>query len=39
MEWMHPEGYWASDERTQVDVSVVHRWLSTLSYWAQGRSY
>ena len=39
MEWMHPGGYWASDERTRVDISVVHRWLSTLSYWAQGRPY
>jgi GNAT superfamily N-acetyltransferase len=39
MEWMRPDGYRASDDRARVDVSLVHRWLSTLSYWAAGRPY
>jgi GNAT superfamily N-acetyltransferase len=33
-----PNGYWVSDDRSLVDVKLVHRWLSTESYWALGRS-
>jgi GNAT superfamily N-acetyltransferase len=39
MRWSGPEGYWVSDDRTLVDVTLVHRWLSQHSYWAAGRSY
>jgi GNAT superfamily N-acetyltransferase len=28
-----------SDDRSLVDVALVHQWLSAQSYWAQGRSY
>ncbi|HXQ63063.1 MAG TPA: GNAT family N-acetyltransferase [Acidimicrobiales bacterium] len=38
MRWAGPDGYWASDDRSLVDVARVHRWLSTESYWAGGRS-
>jgi hypothetical protein len=38
MRWTGPAGYWASDDRSLVDVDRVHRWLSEESYWAQGRS-
>jgi GNAT superfamily N-acetyltransferase len=37
MRWNGPGGYWASDDRSLVDVAQVHRWLSTESYWAAGR--
>jgi GNAT superfamily N-acetyltransferase len=36
-EWTGPYGFWVSDDEALVDVDVVHRWLSTLSYWAQDR--
>jgi GNAT superfamily N-acetyltransferase len=36
-EWAGPNGYWVSDDAALVDVDVVHVWLSTQSYWAQGR--
>lgn len=39
MRWPGPDGYWVSDDRSLVDVASVHRWLSTQSYWAEGRSY
>jgi GNAT superfamily N-acetyltransferase len=39
MRWMDPTGYWVSDDRPLVDVALVHRWLATLSYWAEGRPY
>ncbi len=39
MRWDGPEDHWVSDDRSQVDVARVHRWLSDQSYWAQGRSY
>jgi ribosomal protein S18 acetylase RimI-like enzyme len=32
------DGYLLSDDRDRIDVDVVHRWLSTESYWATGRS-
>jgi GNAT superfamily N-acetyltransferase len=31
------DGYQVSDERDRIDVELVHRWLSTDSYWAAGR--
>jgi GNAT superfamily N-acetyltransferase len=39
MRWAGPDGYWISDDPSLVDMDRVHRWLSTESYWAQGRSY
>ena len=39
MRWTGPDGYWVSDDRDLVDVARVHLWLSTLSYWAEGRPY
>lgn len=39
MRWPGPDGYWISDDPSLVDMDRVHRWLSTESYWAQGRSF
>jgi GNAT superfamily N-acetyltransferase len=39
MRWPGPDGYVVSDERALLDVARVHGWLSTQSYWAEGRSY
>jgi GNAT superfamily N-acetyltransferase len=39
MRWTDRSGYWVSDDRSLVDVMVVHRWLSSLSYWAEGRPH
>ena len=38
VKWDGDGGYWVSDDRSLVDAGRVHLWLSTLSYWAQGRS-
>jgi N-acetylglutamate synthase-like GNAT family acetyltransferase len=38
MRWDAPNGDFVSDDRSLVDVTRVHRWLSEESYWAQGRS-
>lgn len=27
-----------STDKSQLDIPLIHRWLSTVSYWAQGRS-
>jgi GNAT superfamily N-acetyltransferase len=35
--WNGPDGYWVSDEADLLDAALVHEWLSTLSYGAQGR--
>ncbi len=35
--WQGPAGYWVSDERSLVDVDLVHGWMSQESYWAAGR--
>lgn len=35
--WKGPQGYWISDDTTLIRVDRVHTWLSTLSYWAEGR--
>ena len=35
--WNGPDGYWVSDDADLLDVDLVHEWLSTLSYWAEGR--
>jgi GNAT superfamily N-acetyltransferase len=37
--WDGPEGYFVSDDRRLVDTARVHGWLSTQSYWAEGRPY
>jgi GNAT superfamily N-acetyltransferase len=34
-----PDGYWVSDDRSQLDMDRVHAWISRESYWAAGRSY
>ena len=36
-EWKK-DTYLVSDERSRLDVSVIHKFLSTESYWATGRS-
>ena len=36
--WQGPAGYWVSDERSRIDVDLVHGWMSEQSYWASGRS-
>ncbi|WP_309234489.1 GNAT family N-acetyltransferase [Nocardia sp. XZ_19_385] len=33
-----PDGYEVSTDTARLDVDRVHRWLSTDSYWAMGRS-
>ena len=35
--WEGPAGYWVSDERSLIDVDLVHGWMSQESYWAAGR--
>ena len=37
MKWAGPGGYWASDDREQIDLAQVHAWISGESYWAEGR--
>lgn len=32
-----PRGHFVSDDRTLVDLALVHRWLSEEAYWAYGR--
>jgi GNAT superfamily N-acetyltransferase len=34
-----PDGYWVSDDRSEIDMHRVHAWISRESYWAAGRSY
>jgi GNAT superfamily N-acetyltransferase len=34
-----PDGYWVSDDPALLDVARIHGWMSSQSYWAQGRSY
>jgi GNAT superfamily N-acetyltransferase len=36
-EWQRNE-YTISDDRSRLDISVIHKFLSTKSYWAIGRS-
>ena len=38
MRWQGPAGYWVSDERSLVDIDLVHNWMSRESYWAAGRA-
>ncbi len=35
--WAGPDGYIVDDDPDRLDVDFVHRWLTTQSYWAQGR--
>lgn len=37
MRWSGQDGYWASDDRSLVDIDRVHHWMSVESYWATGR--
>ena len=37
MRWSGPGGYWASDDRSLVDIDRVHHWMSVESHWATGR--
>jgi GNAT superfamily N-acetyltransferase len=39
MRWEGPDGYWASDDRSLIDVRKVHAWMSDESYWAKGRPF
>jgi GNAT superfamily N-acetyltransferase len=36
-QWQDSNGYVVDDDPARLDVPCVHRWLSTESYWAQGR--
>jgi GNAT superfamily N-acetyltransferase len=36
-QWTAPDGYVVDDDAARLDVAFIHRWLSTESYWAQGR--
>jgi GNAT superfamily N-acetyltransferase len=35
--WQGPQGCWISDDPSLIQVDRVHAWLTTLSYWAEGR--
>jgi GNAT superfamily N-acetyltransferase len=35
--WKGPRDYWVSDDTSLIQIDRVHEWLSTLSYWAEGR--
>jgi GNAT superfamily N-acetyltransferase len=37
--WAGPDGYWASDDPSLLDMPLIHAWISNESYWAKGRSY
>lgn len=39
MRWDGPDGYWASDDPSLVDVDLVHGWMCEESYWAAGRRH
>ena len=39
MRWNGPDGYWVSDDRSVIDLGLVHHWMSRESYWATGRPY
>jgi len=32
------DDYFISTDRSRLDIPLIHEWLSTCSYWAQGRS-
>ncbi len=36
-QWQGPEGYVVDDDPGRLQVGFIHRWLSTESYWAEGR--
>lgn len=38
MHWERPDGYRVSDDPALIDRDRVYRWISELTYWAQGRS-
>ena len=37
MRWAGPDGYFADDDASLVDIDLVHKWMSDESYWAAGR--
>lgn len=37
MRWNGPDGYWVSDDKSLVDLDLVHGWISREAYWAIGR--
>jgi len=37
MRWNGPDGYWVSDDRSLIDLDLVHHWMSREAYWAIGR--
>jgi len=39
MRWDGPDGYFADDDASLVDIKRVHKWMSEESYWAAGRRY
>jgi GNAT superfamily N-acetyltransferase len=39
VQWNGPDGYFASDDVSLIDVAWVHEWLANRAYWALGRSY
>jgi GNAT superfamily N-acetyltransferase len=36
-QWQGPEGYVVDDDSSRLRIEFIHRWLSTESYWAEGR--
>lgn len=38
MEWVRDDGYRVSDDPDLIDRDRVYRWISELTYWAEGRS-
>jgi GNAT superfamily N-acetyltransferase len=38
MRWDAPNGDWVTDDRSLIDVALVHHWLHDLAYWARGRT-
>ena len=37
LKWERPDGYRVSDDPALIDRDRVYRWVSELTYWAQGR--
>jgi GNAT superfamily N-acetyltransferase len=38
VDWARDDGYVVTDDRSRLDLPLIHRWLSEESYWAEGRT-